>query len=63
MSKKRILVVEDDATLLETITYNLERQDYKVYQAADGPTGAGKSAQKRRRFDPAGRHAAGAGRL
>ena len=46
MSKKRILVVEDDATLLETITYNLERQDYKVYQSADGPTALEKARKK-----------------
>jgi DNA-binding response OmpR family regulator len=46
MSKKRILVVEDDATLLETITYNLERQDYKVYQAADGPKALEKARKK-----------------
>lgn len=35
----RILVVEDDETLLETLTYNLERQGYDVLQAADGRTG------------------------
>jgi DNA-binding response OmpR family regulator len=36
MESERILVVEDDSTLLETISYNLERQGYRVYKAADG---------------------------
>ncbi len=32
----KILIVEDEPTLLETLIYNLERQGYKVYSAADG---------------------------
>lgn len=35
---KRILVVEDDATLRETLEYNLDRQGYDVSTAADGVT-------------------------
>jgi DNA-binding response OmpR family regulator len=35
----KILVVEDDLTLLETLEYNLTRQEYEVYKAMDGPTG------------------------
>ncbi len=32
----KILVVEDDPTLLDTLTYNLEKQNYTVVTAADG---------------------------
>jgi DNA-binding response OmpR family regulator len=32
----KVLVVEDEPTLLETLEYNLTRQGYKVYTAADG---------------------------
>ena len=32
----KVLVVEDDPTLLETLEYNLTRQGYGVYTAADG---------------------------
>lgn len=38
MMTKRILVVEDEATLLETLEYNLDRQGYNVSTAADGLT-------------------------
>jgi DNA-binding response OmpR family regulator len=34
----KILVVEDDSTLLETLEYNLTRQGYQVLTATDGPT-------------------------
>jgi DNA-binding response OmpR family regulator len=34
----KILIVEDDRTLLEALEYNLTRQDYTVYKAMDGPT-------------------------
>jgi DNA-binding response OmpR family regulator len=34
-----ILLVEDDATLADTIRYNLEREGYSVISAADGVTG------------------------
>jgi DNA-binding response OmpR family regulator len=34
----RVLVVEDEPTLLETLEYNLTRQGYEVCTAADGPT-------------------------
>ena len=33
----KILVVEDDNTLLETLEYNLTRQGYQVSMATDGP--------------------------
>jgi DNA-binding response OmpR family regulator len=32
----KVLVVEDEPTLLETLEYNLTRQGYEVYTAADG---------------------------
>ena len=35
----KILIVEDDLTLLETLEYNLLRQQYQVYKAMDGQTG------------------------
>lgn len=35
----RILVVEDDTTLLEMLQYNLERQGYEVQVAEDGRSG------------------------
>ena len=34
----KILVVEDEPTLLETLEYNLVRQGYRVCTATDGPT-------------------------
>jgi DNA-binding response OmpR family regulator len=37
MSSK-VLVVEDEPTLLETLEYNLNRQGYTVCTATDGPT-------------------------
>ena len=33
-----ILVVDDEATLRETVAYNLKREGYAVEQAADGPS-------------------------
>jgi len=33
---KKILVVEDDETLLQTLTYNLEQEGYRVFEAVDG---------------------------
>jgi DNA-binding response OmpR family regulator len=34
----KVLVVEDEPTLLETLEYNLARQGYEVYTATDGLT-------------------------
>lgn len=36
MSLRKILVVEDDATLLDVLKYNLEKEGYLVITAADG---------------------------
>ena len=35
----KILIVEDDETLQETLAYNLEQEGYSVLAAADGPGG------------------------
>ncbi|MCA9993756.1 MAG: response regulator transcription factor [Ardenticatenaceae bacterium] len=35
----RVLIVEDDVTLRETLAYNLQRQGYSVFTAADGYQG------------------------
>jgi DNA-binding response OmpR family regulator len=34
----KILVVEDELTLQETLVYNLKRQGYEVESAGDGST-------------------------
>jgi DNA-binding response OmpR family regulator len=36
---KRILVVDDEPTLVATVKYNLEREGYQVITAADGESG------------------------
>jgi DNA-binding response OmpR family regulator len=33
---KKILVVDDEPTLVATLTYNLERENFQVYTASDG---------------------------
>jgi DNA-binding response OmpR family regulator len=44
----RILVVEDEIALQETLAYNLKRQGYEVESAGDGPSGL----EAARRFKP-----------
>ena len=34
---EKILVVEDEVTLQETMAYNLKRQGYEVETVSDGP--------------------------
>ena len=36
MKKKKILVVEDEAKILEVVTSLMEKQGYEVYQAEEG---------------------------
>ena len=36
MSKKRLLLVEDDASLAELVTFHFERADYEVTRTGDG---------------------------
>lgn len=44
---KRILVVEDEPTLLETLTYNLEREGYVVEAVSDGVKALEAARQRR----------------
>jgi len=39
MSNPRILVIEDERSLLEVLTYNLEREGFEVMTATDGQAG------------------------
>ena len=39
----KVLIVEDDAALRETLRYNFEREGYQVSVAADGPDGLEKA--------------------
>lgn len=46
-----ILVVEDDPTLLSTLTYSFRREGYRVLRAADGDTALAVAHQERDRLD------------
>ncbi len=46
-AKPRILVVEDEPTLVDTLEYNLTRQDYTVSTATDGFTALEKARTER----------------
>ncbi len=46
-----VLVVEDDPTLLTTLTYNLLREGYRVLTAADGEAGLALARQELARLD------------
>lgn len=39
MSKKKIVIIEDEPDILEVLSYNLKREGYEVYQATDGTRG------------------------
>lgn len=39
MAKENILIIEDDPDIVELLTYNLEREGYKVSSATDGEVG------------------------
>ena len=43
MDKKRILVVDDEKDLVETLTYRLEANNYEVIMACDGQEGLEKA--------------------
>ena len=43
----KVLIVEDEPALLDTLEYNLDRQGYEVYTAADGPTALEVARQER----------------
>lgn len=44
---KKVLVVEDDLTLMDTLEYNLSRQGYDVFTAADGRAALEMARQKK----------------
>lgn len=46
-----ILVVEDDPTLLSTLTYNFRREGYRVLRASDGESALAITRQERDRLD------------
>ena len=46
-----VLVVEDDPTLLTTLSYNLLREGYRVLTAADGEAGLALARQELARLD------------
>lgn len=39
VSKKKIVVIEDEPDILEVLTYNLKREGYEVFSASDGARG------------------------
>ena len=39
MAQEKLLVVEDDRNLTKLLTYNLEKEGYRVVAAADGESG------------------------
>lgn len=43
MAKKKILLVDDEKDLVETLTFRLEANDYEVIQAHDGQDGLNKA--------------------
>lgn len=47
MSKKRILLVDDEKDLVETITFQLEAAGYEVISASDGLEGLDKAKKEK----------------
>lgn len=39
MSKKKIVIIEDEPDILEVLSYNLKREGYEIHTAADGIRG------------------------
>ena len=56
--RRRLLLVEDDPTLRQALTFNLTREGYEVTTAADGEAGARGRPQRSARPHPARRDAA-----
>ena len=46
MSRERILVIEDDQSLVDVLRYNLEQEDYEVRTAYDGQDGLNQALSK-----------------
>ncbi len=47
MDKKKILIVDDEKDLVETVVFQLEDSGYKVITAGDGQEGLGKAKEER----------------
>ena len=47
MAKKRILLVEDEKDLVETVTFRLEANNYDVITACDGQDGLDKAKKEK----------------
>jgi DNA-binding response OmpR family regulator len=47
MNKKRVLVVDDEADLVEMLTLRLEANDYEVITASDGQEGLEKARKEK----------------
>ena len=60
MSEK-ILIVDDEPALQETVAYNLRKQGYEVWIAGDGPSGLDHGAKRVPGFDRVRPDAAGYG--
>ena len=60
--EQRILLVDDEADILEFISYNLIREGYQVYTATNGKEGCGQSPGSSSPSDPARCDDAGDGR-
>ncbi len=60
---EKILVVEDEPALQETLVYNLEKQGYSVKAVGDGRQAVETARKLPARPDPAGYYAAGPGRF
>ncbi|MDI6758203.1 MAG: response regulator [Candidatus Omnitrophota bacterium] len=47
MDKKKILIIEDEKDLIETVTLRLEANDYEVISAGDGLEGLDKAKKEK----------------
>ena len=56
---KKILVVDDEKSIVKGIKFSLEQDDMKVEVAYDGETRTGACKGKSLRYDFTGHHAAG----
>jgi len=50
----KILIVDDEADILEFLSYNLENEGFKVYTAKNGTEAIIKTKKKRTTFNPDG---------
>jgi CheY-like chemotaxis protein len=59
---KKILIVDDESAIFQTLRFNLERNGYVVATAGDGRSRRGASRERAPRPDRHGHHAARARR-